>query len=172
MTIPTFDITRGACRRPGVDPDLFFDIGERGRPTIRRREEAKAICRPCPVRDECLTWALDTGDIWAVLGGTTGDERRAVLSRTDHAPVATNWRDCANPTCTQEFYSANPDQRYCKPRCREADEARQRRARRTCANPECAQEFVPPRANNTCCSPYCSNRATHLKQRDRNRVAA
>lgn len=48
-------------------------------PGDTRHLAAKRICRECPVVDECLEWALDTGDAWAVLGGTTPDERRPML---------------------------------------------------------------------------------------------
>lgn len=59
----------GACR--GVDPELF-DItpGPQGPDT----RIAKAICAMCPVRVECLTWAV-RNDEWGVWGGTTRSER-------------------------------------------------------------------------------------------------
>jgi WhiB family redox-sensing transcriptional regulator len=169
MSRPTFDLTDAACLRPGIDPDLFFDIGEHGRPTAERREAAKAVCRPCPVRAECLAWAFEVGDRWSVLGGTTAAERLA--AGAPPAAVPTGWRDCTNPTCIGEFYSADPDQRHCSTRCRDAHDARLRREQRTCANPECRQQFLPERANNTCCTTRCSNRATYLK-RVGERVAA
>ncbi|MFF4975589.1 WhiB family transcriptional regulator [Streptomyces sp. NPDC001083] len=68
-----------ACR--SVDPDLFFPIGSTG-PALPQVEEAKAVCRRCPVRDECLCWALDTGQTIGVWGGTSENERRALRRRT------------------------------------------------------------------------------------------
>ena len=49
------------CRQ--VDPDLFFaevpaDV-----------EEAKALCRDCPIREACLTGALERREPWGVWGG-------------------------------------------------------------------------------------------------------
>ena len=49
------------CRQ--VDPELFFaeapaDV-----------EEAKALCRTCPVREACLAGALQRREPWGVWGG-------------------------------------------------------------------------------------------------------
>ncbi|WP_028801452.1 WhiB family transcriptional regulator [Streptomyces sp. 142MFCol3.1] len=67
-----------ACR--SVDPDLFFPIGHTG-PALLQIEEAKAVCRACPVRDACLRWALDTGQAIGIWGGTSEAERRALARR-------------------------------------------------------------------------------------------
>ncbi len=42
---------RAACL--DADPELFFPIGNTG-PAILQIEEAKAVCRTCPVIDSCL----------------------------------------------------------------------------------------------------------------------
>jgi WhiB family redox-sensing transcriptional regulator len=62
------------------DPELFFPIGTTG-PAIRQSEEAKSICRRCPVLTSCLTWALETGVEHGVWGGRTEDERRSLRRR-------------------------------------------------------------------------------------------
>jgi WhiB family redox-sensing transcriptional regulator len=41
-------------------------------------EAAKAVCAMCPVRPECLTWALATGQDAGVWGGTSEEERRVM----------------------------------------------------------------------------------------------
>jgi WhiB family transcriptional regulator, redox-sensing transcriptional regulator len=66
-----------ACR--DADPDLFFPIGATG-PALRQMEEAKRICRACPVQIQCLAWALENGVADGVWGGTTPDERRIIRS--------------------------------------------------------------------------------------------
>jgi WhiB family redox-sensing transcriptional regulator len=66
---------QAACR--DVDPDLFFPIGTAG-PSLRQIEEAKQVCRACPVCGPCLRWALERGENAGVWGGTTEDERRKV----------------------------------------------------------------------------------------------
>jgi WhiB family redox-sensing transcriptional regulator len=67
-----------ACR--DEDPELFFPIGNTG-PALVQIEEAKAVCRRCPVIDECLRWALETGQDAGVWGGLSEDERRALKRR-------------------------------------------------------------------------------------------
>ncbi|MBZ6231421.1 WhiB family transcriptional regulator [Streptomyces olivaceus] len=67
-----------ACRTE--DPDLFFPIGTTG-PAALQTEQAKAVCRVCPVREQCLRWALDTGQTLGVWGGTGELERRALRRR-------------------------------------------------------------------------------------------
>ncbi len=68
-----------ACRTE--DPDLFFPIGTSG-PALLQTEQAKAVCRRCPVREQCLQWALRTGQSMGVWGGTSEEERRALKRRT------------------------------------------------------------------------------------------
>jgi WhiB family transcriptional regulator, redox-sensing transcriptional regulator len=68
-----------ACRE--VDPELFFPIGNSG-PALLQIEEAKQVCRRCSVLDECLRWALDSGQDAGVWGGLSEDERRALKRRT------------------------------------------------------------------------------------------
>lgn len=73
---------RAACREE--DPELFFPIGNTG-PALLQIEEAKAVCRRCPVREECLQWALETGQDAGVWGGLSEDERRALKRRNARA---------------------------------------------------------------------------------------
>jgi WhiB family redox-sensing transcriptional regulator len=61
-----------ACR--DSDPELFFPLGAVGA-SVPQIEQAKRICRTCPVCGPCLRWALDHGDA-GVWGGTTEEERR------------------------------------------------------------------------------------------------
>src|SRR3981189_1384057 len=72
-----------ACRKgSGYDPDLWFPVGVAG-PAAKQTTEAKDICRKkCPVRAECLAWALEKGQEYGIAGGMTEDERRK-LRRND-----------------------------------------------------------------------------------------
>ena len=75
-----------ACR--DEDPELFFPIGNTG-PAISQIDEAKDVCRICPVVEPCLQWALDTGQDAGVWGGLSEDERRALKRRTARARART-----------------------------------------------------------------------------------
>ncbi|MFF7945451.1 WhiB family transcriptional regulator [Streptomyces griseorubiginosus] len=76
-------LRRAAC--VGEDPELFFPVGTLG-PAVRDIAAAKQVCARCPVRPECLEWALSTGQTSGVWGGTCEQERDALLrTGTDHA---------------------------------------------------------------------------------------
>ena len=61
-----------ACR--DSEPNLFFPIGTTG-PAVDQIESAKAICTECSVREECLSYALETNQEAGVWGGYAEDER-------------------------------------------------------------------------------------------------
>jgi WhiB family redox-sensing transcriptional regulator len=57
-----------------MDTELFFPLGH-GREFTAQVEEAKAVCRGCPVRSECLAAANDRPERYGIFGGLTDDER-------------------------------------------------------------------------------------------------
>lgn len=74
-----------ACARPGIDPEMFF-------PTSTDRAYAYAalsLCSRCPVRAECLEWALTvedgTGPRVGVVGGMTPHERAQAAAARNRA---------------------------------------------------------------------------------------
>ena len=64
------------------DPEIFFAT------RARAERRAKSICDRCPVRMECLTFALQSKVEFGVWGGTNGKERRALLQ----SPRSNDWR--------------------------------------------------------------------------------
>lgn len=63
-----------------VDPEIFFP--EKGGST----REAKRVCTGCPVRDECLQYALEMGERFGIFGGKSERERRGMKAeRGEHA---------------------------------------------------------------------------------------
>jgi WhiB family redox-sensing transcriptional regulator len=75
---------RALCR--DEDPELFFPIGTTG-PGLVQVEQAKAVCRRCPVVEPCLDWALRSGQDSGIWGGLAEDERRALKRRQTHTRV-------------------------------------------------------------------------------------
>lgn len=73
---------RSACH--DIEPELFFPIGT-SIAAMRQIRWAKAVCAACPVDEECLAWALDTGQEFGVWGGLSEDERRSLKRRTSRA---------------------------------------------------------------------------------------
>ncbi|MEU3064163.1 WhiB family transcriptional regulator [Streptomyces subrutilus] len=77
--------TDAPARRPrpacaDEDPELFFPIGDTG-PALLQVEEAKAVCRRCPLMESCLQGALERGETAGVWGGLSEPERRRMKRR-------------------------------------------------------------------------------------------
>lgn len=66
----------------GEDLDLFFPVGVAG-PAVWQVSRAKAICEDCPVRAQCLEYALRTGQDHGIWGGLTPQERRELRRSND-----------------------------------------------------------------------------------------
>lgn len=79
-TDPAEDWHGQALCRPAVHkrPEMFYPLGLEKDPKSESPAvgAAKAFCRPCPVRDECLAYALARGEDWGIWGGFTPAERR------------------------------------------------------------------------------------------------
>jgi WhiB family redox-sensing transcriptional regulator len=67
---------RASCTE--TDPGIFFP--PHGDPAT----EARQICARCPVRDDCLAYALDADERYGIWGGLDPDERRS-LRRRQHS---------------------------------------------------------------------------------------
>ena len=66
------------CRE--TDPELFFPTATGGHAYNAQVAAAKAVCAACPVRAECLTFALDALAV-GIAGGLTEAERRRLRRR-------------------------------------------------------------------------------------------
>ena len=66
-----------ACREFSVES--FYP------PTDQEGDEAKAICFTCPVREQCLEFALAVGERFGIWGGMTAQERRYLMARRRRA---------------------------------------------------------------------------------------
>jgi len=78
---------QGSCRE--TDAALFFHPERERGPSRRRRDAAaKAVCRRCPVVQQCRAHALATPEAYGVWGGLTEEERAMVAARSGrhHVP--------------------------------------------------------------------------------------
>jgi WhiB family redox-sensing transcriptional regulator len=60
----------GLCAE--TDPEAYFP--EKGGSS----REAKKVCAGCPVRQECLEYALEHDERWGIWGGTSERQRRTL----------------------------------------------------------------------------------------------
>jgi WhiB family redox-sensing transcriptional regulator len=69
------------CR--GNHSHLFFPPSTTERKDERERREvrAKSICGVCPVKAQCLDYAMTIREPYGIWGGLTEAERRTVLAR-------------------------------------------------------------------------------------------
>jgi WhiB family transcriptional regulator, redox-sensing transcriptional regulator len=66
------------------DPDLFFV------PRVALERRAKTICSRCPVKTDCLAFALDSRMEFGIWGGLNEKERRSMLRR---GAAGGGWRE-------------------------------------------------------------------------------
>lgn len=75
-TAPSMDLgwmDRAACRHESTD--LFYSGG-------RKFHRAVAICQQCPVRQQCLNYAVATEQPQGVWGGLTPEQRNNLRRQT------------------------------------------------------------------------------------------
>ena len=63
------------CR--DTDPDLFFPIGTTGQALVQI-DRAEEVCSECPVKVDCLEFALETNQDSGIWGGASEEERRMI----------------------------------------------------------------------------------------------
>jgi WhiB family redox-sensing transcriptional regulator len=86
LPVPVIEIwewqLQGACR--GMDSAFFFHPeGERGPAKVTREARAKAVCRSCPVLEQCRRHALSVQEPYGVWGGLSESERDDLLRDRD-----------------------------------------------------------------------------------------
>jgi WhiB family transcriptional regulator, redox-sensing transcriptional regulator len=78
----------GACL--SADPELFFPVAE-GSAAAGQTSTALRVCAGCAVRQQCLDFAMTSGEAHGIWGGTTAEERirarrRAMRRRHERQP--------------------------------------------------------------------------------------
>jgi WhiB family redox-sensing transcriptional regulator len=66
---------RAVCK--DTDPDLFFPVGTTGQALVQI-DRAKEVCGTCPVKTECLEYALETNQDSGIWGGLDEEQRRNI----------------------------------------------------------------------------------------------
>jgi len=74
----------------GMSPDWFAvrDKWSRMSEKVPGEDDAKAICRTCPVRNECLEFALPQPVLEGTWGGLTESQRRAERRKRRRIDIA------------------------------------------------------------------------------------
>jgi hypothetical protein len=133
-TIPSNRAWASEAICPTTDPELFFP--EKGAST----KAAKAICDGCPVRRQCLTWALEVeqiiGPMPGIYGGKTTRERKPEVGQLRQC----RWYDCTKDRksvsavyCDEHADEAKKRTRVASDRRRRARQRKQRTAGRAAA---------------------------------------
>lgn len=89
--VPSSVLTQGICSDPD-GPDFFSPLAE----DVRR---AKNLCALCPVRFECLQYALSVPETYGVWGGADQWEIRTACAVAPHGEPAKKARPAKCPYC-------------------------------------------------------------------------
>jgi WhiB family redox-sensing transcriptional regulator len=107
---------RSAAACQSCDPDLFFPLSSSG-PAVEQIARAKEICAGCPVRRECLAFALRTRQAHGVWGGLTEQERYLAWSHGERndgqAPDLKSIRSTDSPRPTRTVVTIADGNRPC-----------------------------------------------------------
>jgi WhiB family transcriptional regulator, redox-sensing transcriptional regulator len=71
---------RAASACLNTDPDVFFPVAV-GSAASKQVARAMRICAGCTVRQQCLDFAMRSGEKDGIWGGTTPEERRRLRRR-------------------------------------------------------------------------------------------
>lgn len=78
----------GLCK--DADSEVFFlEPSMRGDIKRLRIDVAKSICKPCPVKNDCLEHALAVPENYGVWGGLSEEERAIILFNRGFKPEYT-----------------------------------------------------------------------------------
>jgi hypothetical protein len=116
---------------------------------------ALRVCAECPVRHDCLKYALDGEERFGVWGGLTTKQRLQLLSAR---PVVRRCVECAGVYTTER--GATHRSTYCGPECRDAAGRRHDLARKYLEHKRCVVCGTATTGPDTC-SAYC--RFTHRR---------
>lgn len=76
--MPSF--SGAACYDNSIDPESYFPVNT----LTGDNRAAKKVCKTCPVRSECLEYALENFISFGIWGGLTGPERVRLRWKRKH----------------------------------------------------------------------------------------
>jgi WhiB family redox-sensing transcriptional regulator len=75
-----------------TDPDVFFPVAA-GTAASKQVARALRICDGCPVKGQCLDFAMRSGEKDGIWGGTTPEERIRARRARNRRPVRRAWQE-------------------------------------------------------------------------------
>lgn len=73
---PQFWMKEGACTDPSVDPEWWFPVNQHRKEYTT--QVALQICNSCPVKAECMVYALDNWPMDGIWGGLLNTELKKI----------------------------------------------------------------------------------------------
>lgn len=95
-------------------PALFFPEPVDGHLDAGAYDAGRAVCAGCPVRDECLRYALDNNHTDGLWGGLSPNQRRGHTTTRVYESV------CERAACRRLFTHTFPKAQFCCGTCRNA----------------------------------------------------
>lgn len=83
---------RAASACLNTDPDVFFPVAV-GSAASKQVARALRICAGCTVRQQCLDFAMRSGEKDGIWGGTTPEERIRARRARDRRPARRAWQE-------------------------------------------------------------------------------
>ena len=83
---------RAASACLNTDPDVFFPVAV-GSAASKQVARAMRICAGCTVRQQCLDFAMRSGEKDGIWGGTTPEERVRARRARNRRPARRAWRE-------------------------------------------------------------------------------
>jgi WhiB family transcriptional regulator, redox-sensing transcriptional regulator len=81
---------RAASACLNTDPDVFFPVAV-GSAASKQVARAMRICAGCTVRQQCLDFAMRSGEKDGIWGGTTPEERVRTRRARNRRPARRAW---------------------------------------------------------------------------------
>lgn len=79
--IPQEWMKQGVCTDPTIDPDWFFPATEHNK--HGEVQIALNMCKQCPVRINCLQYAIDSWPVYGIWGGLKNKQIKEIVNQME-----------------------------------------------------------------------------------------